>query len=151
MWEVEENFIVRLGGNTYINVPTLVAFKGESLFTLKRHDENGYLGIYFDIYDSKGKKIAVVRRNEIYSGDKSAYQIDGASDRYLFSEKATGRVICDIKRYEAAHPAELDVSVHLYTPTGFLFDATPEQTNLPRFNVLRGNTFENCQTGIALS
>jgi hypothetical protein len=91
-----------------------------------------------------------VKRNEIYYGDKTAYRIDGSASRYIFSERASGRVICDIKRYEAALPAELDVSVHLYTPSGFLFDATPEQTNLPGGNVVRDCTFSGGGIGIAI-
>jgi hypothetical protein len=149
MFQVEDRFKLRLGGNTYINCKTLVEYKGESLFTLKRHDENDYLGIYFDIYNANGERIAAVKRNEIYYGDKEAFEIDGSLNRYVFTEKATGQVICDIRKREDAHPAELDVSVHLYTPSGFLFDATPEQTNLGGM-VLRGNTVSDCGTGIVV-
>ncbi|MBI4459765.1 MAG: hypothetical protein HY648_06880 [Acidobacteria bacterium] len=150
MWLVENNFKVRLGGNTYINIANLVTFQGTPLFTLKRHDDNGYLGIYFEIFDSNGKHIASVKRNEIYYGDKSAYKIDGSPTRYVFSEVASGRTICDIKRYEDARPAELDVSVHLHTPSGLLFDATPDQTNLPGHNVIRNCTFANGAVGITI-
>src|SRR5260370_18608087 len=151
MWEVEDNFRIRLGGNTYINTRTLVAFRGEPLFNLRRHDKTGYLGIDFEIYDAQGQRIATVRRNEIYYGDKDRYQIDGSLNRYRFSERESGLLICDIKKRENAHPAELDVSVHLYTPSGFLFDATPAQTNLPGANVLRNNVISNCDVGIAIN
>lgn len=149
MWEVEKNFRVRIGGNTYIDTPVIVAFKGDPLFTFKRSDENGYLGIYFEIYDSEGKHIASVKRNEIYFGDKDAYKIEGSMNRYTFTERASGRVICDIKKREDAHPAELDVSVHLYTPTGFLFDATPDQTNFGG-STFKGMTFQGNPVGIAI-
>jgi len=151
MWKVEERFKVRLGGNDYVNVPILVAFKGQSLFTLKRHEENDYLGIYFDIYDKQGKHIAAVRRNEIYFGDKDKYQIEGSHNRYVFFERESGRTICDIKKREEAHPAELDVSVSLYTPTGFLFDATPEETNLQGGIILRNSLIADCGVGIAIN
>jgi hypothetical protein len=148
--EIEKNFKVRLGSNSYINMDILVAYRGTSLFDLKRHDENGYLGIYFEIYDEHGKHVASVKRNEIYYGDKTAYKIDGSQTRYVFSERASGRVLCDVSRYEDAHPAELDVSVHLYTPSGFLFDAAPTQTNLPRGNVIRNCTFEGGHIAISI-
>ncbi len=150
MWEIENHFKVRIGGSIYIDTPNIVTYKGESLFTLKRHDENGYLGIYFEIYNSAGKHIASVKRSEIYSGDKEAYQIDGSLNRYVFSERASGKVICDIKKREAAHPAELDVSVQLYSPSGFLFNATPEQTNIGGM-VVRGGTFVQCGTAFAIN
>ena len=128
-----------------------MAFKGESLFTLKRHDDTRYLGIYFDIYDAQGQKIAGVKRNEVYFGDKTTYQIDGTSTRYVFSERSSGKIIYDIKRYEAAHPAELDVSVSLYTPTGFLFEANPDFTNLPGGAALMGNVFGGTPVGISVA
>lgn len=147
MWEVEDRFKVRLGGNTYINVESLVDYKGESLFTLKRHDDNGYLGIYFNIYDASGNRVASVRRNEIYADDKDAYELTTSMTRYTLTERASGRVICDIKRYEEAHPAELDVSVHMYTPSGFLFEAGPNQTNLGGIT-FAGNTTIGGRVGI---
>ncbi len=67
MWTVEDHFKVIIGGNTYIDVPNLVVYKGQTLFTLKRHDENGELGIYFELYDAEGKHVASVKRNQIYT------------------------------------------------------------------------------------
>jgi hypothetical protein len=152
MWEVEDRFRIKIGGVTFINVPTLVAYKGESLFTLKRHDENGYLGIYFDIYDDQGKHIASVKRNEIYYGDKDAYQIDGSMNRYVFSERKSGKVLCDIRKREDAHPSEIDIAVlNLYTPAGKVFEATPDQTNLPGNNMFRGMTIQDCVIGIVIA
>lgn len=36
MWTVEDRFSVKLGGNTYINTPNLVVYKGEPLFRMYR-------------------------------------------------------------------------------------------------------------------
>lgn len=151
MWEVAENYRVRIGGNTYINCGQLIVFRGQPLFNLRRNDD-GYLGIDFDIYNAQGRKIATVKRNEIYYGgkDKDRYQIEGTANRYTLTDTKTGQIICDIKKREDAHPAELEVSVHLYTPSGFLFDATPEQTNLGGM-VLRDNVISNCGTGLAIN
>jgi hypothetical protein len=149
MWEVEDRFRVRLGGNNYINCRNLITFRGEPLFTLRRHDD-GYLGIDFEIYDQNGTRVATIRRNEVYFGDSEAYQIEGSMNRYILTERASGRMICDIKKREEAHPAELDVSVHLYTPSGFLFDATPEETNLGGMVIMRDCTHADCGTGIAI-
>ncbi len=53
MWKVEKDFKVILGGNTYINVPNLVAYKGKPLFKIERRESDGLLGISFDIYNQK--------------------------------------------------------------------------------------------------
>lgn len=151
MWQVAEHYRVRLGGNTFIDCGTLVAYRGEPLFNLRRHDD-GYLGIDFDIYNAEGKKIATVKRNEVYYGGKKKdrYKIDGSANRYILTDTKTGKVICDIRKREAARPDELDVSVHLYTKTGLLFDATPEQTNLGN-TVIRGGIIEQCGIGISIT
>jgi hypothetical protein len=149
MWQIENSFRVRLGGNTYINVQNLVEYKGTPLFTLKRHDDNGQLGIYFEIYDSAGQHIASVKRNQIYIADKGLYTVDGTANRYQVIEKVSGRVLCDIKRGQDAAPAELEVSVELYTPDGFLFKASPEETNVGGIRMIN-NTIMGCRTGIAI-
>ena len=47
-WIVPEHFKVILGGNTYIDCPILIDYKGQSLFELRRSATDGYLGISFD-------------------------------------------------------------------------------------------------------
>ncbi len=149
MWLVAQQFQVRFGGNTYIDTPNLVVFKDAPVVTLRRHDDNGYLGIDFDINDESGKRVATVRRNEIYRGDKEKYDLVQTADQYTLTEKASGRVLCDIKRKDASAPDELDVSVRLYMPNGFLLDATPTGTNVGGMQIT-GCTFSNCGAGIGL-
>jgi hypothetical protein len=134
--------------NTYINVPNLVVYKGQTLFTLKRA-ENGELGIYFEIYDAEGTHISSVKRNQIYpvAGQKDLYSVDGSADEYILKEKETGHTVCHIRRRPAT-PIELEVSVlRLSTPDGFLFHATPSSTNLGG-NVFIGNVISGCAVGI---
>jgi hypothetical protein len=151
MWAVPEHFRVRIGGNIYIDTRVLIEAHGVPLITLKRHDDNGYLGIYFDIYDASGEKLASVKRNEIYPAKRTAdsYRVDGSADRVSFIEKATSRVLCDIKKRDAAGENELDVSVRLYTSKGVLIDATPGGTNLGGAHVI-GCVIRNCNVGIAI-
>jgi hypothetical protein len=150
MFEITDKFRIRLGGNYYTNCKDLVVYKNHSLFTVKRH-EDGYLGIDCDIYDAKGEKVATVRRNQVYpiKGRAEDYIETGSMDEYTLTEKTTGCLICSIKKRTAAHPSELDVAVHLYTPDGFLLDATPDRTNLGGA-VIKDCTFENCGIGIGI-
>jgi hypothetical protein len=149
MWEVEDKFRVIIGGNTYINVADLVVYKGDSLFTLKRRESDGQLGIDFDVFDEAGKRIATIRGNRVVQGNEDDYQIIREPDRYAVVEKASNRAICHIRRRSQAAESELEVSVQLYTPDGFLFRATPEQTNIKAVT-LRGNVFQNLKAGIVI-
>ena len=149
MWHVEDRFRAIIGGNTYVNVANLVVYRGTSLFTLKRRKSDGQLGIDFDVFDKSGARIATVRGNRIVQGNEDDYEIIREADRYAVVEKATGKVICDIRRRSQAPESELEVSVELYTPEGFLFKATPKETNIKGI-ALRGNVFENLGAGIVI-
>lgn len=151
MWAIPDHFKVKFGGNYYIDTPVLVAHGSLPFVTVKRHDDNGYLGVYFDIFDASGTKLAAIRRNEIYPAARAEidYKIDGSLDRMVLSERATGAVLCDIRKRDAAGNYDLDVSVRLYMPTGFLFDATPEQTNFGTVQ-FKGNTIKGCGVGIRI-
>ena len=149
MWNIEKEFSVKLGGNTYINTPNLVVYKGEALFKISRSENEGILGIDFDIFDAKRKRVATVRRSIVVQGDAADYDIKAGHDEYSVTEKSNGRLITSVKR-RGAQGAELEVSVHLYTPDGFLFDATPSQTNVGGM-VMTGCTIKDCGAGIVVA
>ncbi len=149
MWYIEDKFRVIIGGNTYINTPNIVVYKGKPLFVIKRGDRDGLLGIDFDVFDKKGKRVATVRNGVVVQGNKEDYVITETMDRYTVTEKASGRLICDIRKRAEAPNAELWVSVKLFTEDGFLFDANPEETNLLGGKI-RGCVFENCGAGIVI-
>ncbi len=108
------------------------------MFTLKRHND-GHLSVYFEIYDRDGIFIAYARQDRIYpvteKGERR-YRIDGSPTDRSFVDKNSGKTICRIRLNEHAHPSELDVSVRLYIPDGFLFKADPAETNLRGIRVV---------------
>jgi hypothetical protein len=151
MWQMEDTFKVKIGGNYYINTPNIVSFKGTPLFTLKRRENDWLLGIDFDIYDKNGARVATVRHGNVVQGNEEDYEIKRLADHYIVTERKTKRVICDIrKRGEAEEGVELEVAVKLYTPSGFLFEATPTHTNLPGI-MMANNIFKNMGTAIAIN
>jgi hypothetical protein len=154
MWLKENQFAVRLGGNTFINVQTLITFRDEPLFTLYRKDD-GYLAIDFAIYDQSGQKIASVKKSNIYviAPHAKTHSLIGnairSADRIALVEKASGAVLAEIRKREAAAPVELAVSVRTYLPNGVLLDAGPNSINLAG-GMLRNNTIMGCRVGIAI-
>jgi hypothetical protein len=152
MWQVADHYRVRFGGNTYIDTGTLIEAHGKPLLELKRNND-GYLGAYFDIFNENGEKLAAVRRNEIYPVKAKAddYRLEGTPDRVAFIEKATGRVLCEIrKRGDAGGQNELEVSARLYTSKGLLIDATPTGTNLGGVTMV-DNTFVGNRVAIGIT
>lgn len=149
MWTIETEFVVKLGGNTYINTPNLVVYKGKSLFRVYRSESDGVLGIDFDVYNPQKKRIATVRKNVVVQGDANNYDIKTGHDEYSVTEKSSGRLIASVKRI-GTKGAELEVTVHLYTPDGFLFDATPTHTKAGGMT-MTGCTIKNCGAGISIA
>lgn len=153
-WKVEESFRVVLGGNTFVNTPNLVEYQGDSLFSIERNEDSGYLAISFKIYDETGAKIATIGRNRIFMNKKyrgpKTFTIEGGVHDWSLREQSTDSLLCAIKQKEAAAPAELDVSVNLYTPHGLLFAATPEAINLGGIK-MTGNVLVGCRAGIVIN
>jgi hypothetical protein len=150
MWNVDRNCKVKLGGNYYINVERLVDYKGSSLFTVRRRDSDGLLGIDFDVYDAKGQKAATVRHGNVVAGDAQNYDISHDPHHYTVKEKSSGRTICDIRRQDAAEDADIEVAVDLFTPEGFHFQASPDKTNIGGIQ-MSGNIIDTCQVGIKIA
>lgn len=151
-WEVEEKFEVVLGGSAFINTPNLIVYRGESVFRIERHSDSGYLGISFKIYDESGATLATIGQNRLfinkkYKGPKSII-LQGSIHNYSVVERPSERVICNIKRKEESTPAELEVSVALYMPDGFLLQATPNSINLPTNNLMMNSAIDNSDCGI---
>jgi hypothetical protein len=148
MWLQEGEFHVRLGGNTYINCPTLIAFNGESLFTLSQQ-EDGTLGIDFQVFDSSGNKVASIKKNNVYFGDKEAYETGGGPDDTYLRVKSTGKILAHIMKRRESAPAELDVSLSTYLPDGRPLELDQHGTNLGGLH-MTDNTISNCSIGIAI-
>lgn len=147
MWKVETEFAVRLGGNTYINTPNLIVYKGTPVFRIRRSDD-GTLGIDFDVFDAKGQRVATFAKGVVVQGDEANYKIDSGHETYSVTERSSSRVVARVQRRDV-QKAQLDVHVHMYLPNGFLLDAGPQATNLGGATLM-GNVFKNCGTGIAI-
>jgi len=150
MWIKEKEFKIRLGGQTFINVPVLIQFNGESLFTIRRHEDTGDVGIDCDVYDKDGDKIASVRRNNMYPGDRVAYTVDRSENHLTLTDSNTGVVLAHIKKHSDALPLELDVSVRTYLPDGRLLDAGPDSCTLGGL-FMAGNVIDTGAVGISIN
>jgi len=148
MWKVENEFAIRLGGNTYIDTPNLIAYQGKPIFRVRRNQEDGTIGIDFDVFDKTGQRIATFKKGIVAQGDSENYQIETGHQIYTVTERATGRIIARVQRRDVPD-AELEIQVHMYLPNGFLLDAGPESTNLGGIT-MTGGVIKNCSVGIAI-
>jgi hypothetical protein len=140
MWQVEKQFAVRFGGNTYIDTPDLVVYRGTSLFRMRR-GHNGMLSIDFVVLDARGKRIARFIKNTLVAGSEAKYRIESGRDAYVVTERISGREIVRVQRRDVKG-SELDAHVRMYLPNAFLLEAGPTHTNLGGA-VLTDNVFRS--------
>jgi hypothetical protein len=149
-WQLPEHFKVLIGGNTYIDCPTIIDYKGKSVFELRRSDSDGFLAINFDVYAKDGSKALTVR-NAQFVDFSPAYRTDDSKDHFRLIETATGRRVCEVRlREKASGDAELEVSAAMYMPDGKLIRFDPTETNLGGIR-MTGSTFTADQAAIAIT
>jgi hypothetical protein len=150
MWYNEDNFRVKIGGNFFVDTPSIVLYKGEDLFTIKRAESNDQLGISFTIYDQKGAKVAEVKNGQIYANDKSLYQEVKSPREYKLVERATNRIICMVVKRPVGSYVELDVTVDMYTKDGFRIKAAPDAMQFGGGLMMIGNVISRCRAAIVI-
>lgn len=135
MMKVQEHFIVRLGGNDYLDTPNLIVCKGHPILTLTRDEKSDELRVEAKIFDSTGRKKAVISDTKLLEGDPEAVDVRSTESNYTIRDKSSDRTVCEIRRRAGKQKEDLDVSVLMHTPEGFLIHANPLQSNvgLPRY------------------
>ncbi|HZW59787.1 MAG TPA: hypothetical protein VFE85_05785 [Woeseiaceae bacterium] len=128
--KIDKHFIVRFGGNDYIDTPNLLTCKGEPVLRVGRDEKSGELDVELDIYDEKGREQAVATQAGLVSGDADAFEVRMTDHRFTVVDLRKERIVCDIRRRAHVKDMDLDVSVLTHTPDGFLVHANPEQSNV---------------------
>lgn len=128
--KVQEHFIVRLGGNDWLDTPNLIAYRGQPLLKVCRAEDSDELRVEAEIFDADGQRKAVVRDTELVQGDPQAVDIRSTENNYTIRDRATDRVVCEIRRRAGKQKMDLDVSVLMHAPDGFLIHANPAQSNV---------------------
>lgn len=146
--KVPKNFKTRIGGNFYQNTPNLVVCCGTTLLRLEREEGNGDLLVQLVIFDSSGRRKAVVEGTRLTEGAAQEYSIQMTDSSYKVREIATGRVICELQRCAATRTRDLDAFLLLHAPNGFFVHANPMQTNLG--TNATGETFQNLDAALVM-
>ena len=147
MWNVETQFKIKLGGNYYIDTPNLIVARGESLFRIKRREEDGLLAVDFDVYRADGTKVATIRNAHVVGGNHDDYEFKKEKHRYRVIERGTGRTLCDVRQAtKAENDCELEIAVDLFTKSGLHIIASSDRTIVGRSSA-SGCTFQSESVG----
>ena len=89
--KVPENFKTRFGGNFCAETPNLVVYSDATILRVDR-DDGGDLHIRLAIYDSSGRRTALVEDTRLTDGNAEDFAVNETEHTYSVREKATGRV-----------------------------------------------------------
>jgi len=100
------------------------------VLTVQRATRSGDLKVSIDIYDEQGQQEAAVRETGLVRGDPESFSVSVTENQFEVIDCRRSRVVCTIRRRANARDTDIDVSLLLHTPDGFLVHANPDQTNL---------------------
>jgi hypothetical protein len=108
--KVQKHFVVRLGGTDYLDTPNLIVYKGEPILKVTRDENSDELQVEAEIFDSE--------------------DIRSTESNYVIRDRSNDRVVCEIRRRAGQQKMDVDVSVLMHMPDGFLIHANPAQSNI---------------------
>jgi hypothetical protein len=127
--KVQEHFVVRLGGNDYLDTPNLIVYQGEPVLKVTRDKSNDELTVEAEIFDAEGHRKARIRGDRQVDGDPGAVDIHSTATSYTIRDRSNDRVVCEIRRRAGQQKMDVDVSVLMHMPDGSLIHANPAQSN----------------------
>ena len=128
--KVQKHFVVRLGGTDYLDTPNLIVYKGEPILKVTRDENSDELQVEAEIFDSEGHCKAKVRGTTLVKGDPESVDIRSTESNYVIRDRSNDRVVCEIRRRAGQQKMDVDVSVLMHMPDGFLIHANPAQSNI---------------------
>jgi len=146
----ETECAVKLGGSRYVNCENMIVFKSKTVLTIDNWDDK-LISINYNIYSPSGVTLAIIEKGKIKQGNPDLFQLIYDNSEYLLIKKSSQKVICHVKKEMEDGKCEYLMWGNLHMPDGFLFQFTPEQTNVPFLNMLKGSTFKNSHDAIILN
>ncbi len=139
---------ILLGGNTYINCSHMIVYNGNDLLSLK--PGKGMLkGISFKLFNNDGSVYASIVEG-LPSGDWSRFIIESNDHLYHIKDASSGITILKIVQPVDEAKCAWNVWAQLTLPSGQLVQITPENSNLPQLQYMRGNSFRNMGSAIII-
>ena len=121
----QQSPVVTLGGNHFLNCPTIIQWEDVPLMEVGKFESAGYT-TKFAIYNSSGDKIAVVKGSQLHltkEGKDAALKM--RHEPNLTACEFNGRTLFELRRQGAA---ALKGAAELYAPEGALITVNDSKT-----------------------
>jgi hypothetical protein len=171
MWYIEKDFVVKLGGTLFLHCQSLVDYKGDCLFTLRKNRGDKFLEIDLTVYNKHRHRQAVFVSGAVTEGAEYDFRIINEPAFYCIHDLNRRADLLRLKRVDIPedrvssddNPIEtrlwrnlprsvdtqIEVDLDIYAPDGERLIATPDSTNCPG-STFMGVIMEDAGTGVAV-
>jgi hypothetical protein len=147
----QKDVCLKIGGSYFINCKRTIAFGEQAIMSVSGDDQTGR-NVNFDIFSSKGILDAALKDGKFTGTNANYYSIVILGEGFTITDLRSNRIalkVMNIKN-DSEKRSELHIWADFFLPDGGRFQCTPEESNVPMLNMLRGATFKNNETAIQL-
>lgn len=149
--KAQDELCLKIGGSYYINCKNTIVFSGQPILSMTGDDVSGRM-VSFELFSPSGKHEATLRDGKFRGSNPDVYVVMPEDEGFTIIDTRSRRVALRVAGVEnrSANRSELHIWADLYLPDGNRFQCTPDETNIPFLNMLKGATFKNSDTAIRL-
>jgi hypothetical protein len=146
-----QDVCLKIGGSYFINCKRTIAFGEQAIMTVSLDDKNRRM-VNFDIFSQEGVLDASLKDGKFSGRQANAYVVENIGEGFAVTDTRSKRVVLKVMgvKNEDQKRNELHVWGDFFLPDGGRFQCTPEESNVPMLNMVRGATFKNNETAIQL-
>jgi hypothetical protein len=148
----QKNVCLKIGGSYYINCERTIVFGEQAIMSVNGDDERGRT-INFDIFSSKGILDASLKDGNFSGTNVKSYAIAQMEEHFTITHTRSNRLVLMVKNVEnkTEKRNEFHIWADFFLPDGNRFQCTPEASNVPMLEMIKGATFTNSNTAIQLN
>lgn len=142
---------LHISSNWFYKCKSTIAYNGMSLLNVKGIAGTRWL-IDCDVYNSSGVKLVTLKNGEVTTGDSQPISISSTADEFILKLAKTNVELIHLKKYysEKYKHSAVDVWLQFYLPDGNFVQCTPETSNIPTMQYIKGSLFNGVGSAIEI-
>jgi hypothetical protein len=150
--QAQKDVSLKIGGNYFINCKRTIVLGDYTILSVSGDDESGRM-VNFSIYGPDGRLDARLHEGSFEGPRAEYYKIQTAPNGFQIVDTRVDRIVLKILRVENPQYKRTDMHVwaEFFLPNGQLFQCSPEESNVPMLQMIKGSTFSNNDTAIQLN
>ena len=116
------------------------------------NDKTGRM-VNFDLYGADGTLQASLLNGNFSGKQADDYHVQRFEEGFFIKNTVENRIVLKIQSVENKEEkrTEMHVWADFYLPNGGVFQCTPEESNVPLLEMIKGTTMKNAGTGVQLN